>query len=88
MIKKHWVPFVISSIAFVVITMLTSQFKSARDGFDIVGFPWVYYVHNPWVKYPNATKINYLILLLDFLIIAIPVWAIVFYVRRKRSNNG
>ena len=72
--------FLLTLFAFITISLVTSTFQSSSDGYDIIGFPLVFY-KNLGGKCIDCTDTNFFKihhLIIDFIFVAIIVYTLLF----------
>jgi hypothetical protein len=73
--------FAIGSGLFLLVTFVTAAFQAASDGYDIIGFPVVFYSHTAGKCLQCTTYWNWTAFLADFGIYLLTSWLLIKAVR-------
>ena len=84
---------IVTAVIFVILVILLSSFHAASDGFDRVGFPFIFYQHNGGkcdnCAYLNWFKVPYLLLdLISCFVLSSFIIEIYKMLFRKKHNVG
>lgn len=85
--KKNYIVFAICFGVWAIILWITSQTQAASDGFNTIGFPFVFY--REFYGKGNHAELNlgmnYINLIIDLLLVLLLAWAIISVLKRKKQ---
>ena len=85
--KKNYIIFAICLGVWAIILWITSQTQAASDGFNTIGFPFVFY--KEFYGKGNYEElnlgINYINLIIDLLFVLLVAWFVIRVLKRKKQ---
>ena len=87
--KRFFITFSICLVVWLVISWITGLNQAASDGFNEIGFPFVFYreFHGKGNYAELDLGINYKNLIIDLLIVSLVAWGITKVLQRKKQDQ-